>query len=101
MESVHKVEIIVSSVQLDRVLKILDHINVSDYTVIDHTIGKGDRGFTDTDLDRVFSNAYILTVCTSDQQLNFLTEEITPVLKKVGGSCLVTAATWVNYSLDH
>jgi nitrogen regulatory protein PII len=101
MESVHKVEIIVNSVQLDRVLKILDRINVSDYTIIDNTIGKGDRGFTDTDLDRVFSNAYILTVCTNDQQLNSLTEDITPVLKKFGGSCLVTAITWINCSLDN
>lgn len=97
MQSVHKVEIIVSSLKLDRVLKILDKIDVSGYTVIDNTIGKGDRGFTDTDLDRVFSNAYILTVCTNDQQLDFLTAEITPVLKKVGGICLVTEATWISH----
>jgi nitrogen regulatory protein PII len=97
MQSVHKVEIIVSSLKLDPVLKILDKIDVSDYTVIDNTIGKGDRGFTDTDLDRVFSNAYILTVCTNEQQLNFLTEEITPVLKKIGGICLVTEATWISH----
>ncbi|MFM2313004.1 MAG: nitrogen regulatory protein [Cyanobacteriota bacterium] len=97
MQSVHKVEIIVSSLKLDRVLKILDNIGVSGYTVIDNTIGKGDRGFTDTDLDRVFSNAYILTVCTDDQQLDRLTEEITPVLKKVGGICLVTEATWISH----
>jgi nitrogen regulatory protein PII len=97
MQSVHKVEIIVSSLKLDRVLKILDKIDVSGYTVIDNTIGKGDRGFTDTDLDRVFSNAYILTVCTNNQQLDLLTEEITPVLKKVGGICLVTAATWISH----
>jgi nitrogen regulatory protein PII len=97
MQSVHKVEIIVSSLKLDRVLKILDKIDVSDYTVIDNTMGKGDRGFTDTDLDRVFSNAYILTVCTNDQQLDLLTTEITPVLKKVGGICLVTEATWISH----
>jgi nitrogen regulatory protein PII len=97
MQSVHKVEIIVSSLKLDRVLKILDKIEVSGYTVIDNTLGKGDRGFTDTDLDRVFSNAYILTVCTNDQQLDLLTTEITPVLKKVGGICLVTEATWISH----
>lgn len=97
MQSVHKVEIIVNSQKLDRILKILDKIGVSDYTVIDNTIGKGDRGFTDTDLDRVFSNAYILTVCTNDQQLDLLTAEITPVLRKDGGTCLVTAATWISH----
>jgi nitrogen regulatory protein PII len=71
MQSVHKVEIILSSTKLEGALTILDKIGVSDYAVIDNTTGKGDRGFTDTDLDRVFSNAYVLTVCTSKEQLNF------------------------------
>jgi hypothetical protein len=26
-----------------------------------------------------------------------LTQEITPLLKKVGGICLVTESTWINY----
>lgn len=97
MQSVHKVEIIISSLKLERVLKILEKIDVSGYTVIDNTMGKGDRGFTDIDLDRAFSNAYILTVCTNEEQLNFLTEEITPLLKKVGGICLVTESAWINH----
>jgi nitrogen regulatory protein PII len=97
MQSVHKVEIIIGSQKLERVLKILEKVGVSGYTVIDNTTGKGDRGFTDIDLDRVFSNAYILTVCTNEEQLNFLTEEITPLLKKVGGICLVTEAAWINH----
>ncbi|MBW4536101.1 MAG: P-II family nitrogen regulator [Pleurocapsa minor HA4230-MV1] len=97
MQSVHKVEIIISSQKLERVLKILEKVGVSGYTVIDNTTGKGDRGFTDIDLDRVFSNAYILTVCTNEKQLNFLTEEIKPLLKKVGGICLVTEAAWINH----
>jgi nitrogen regulatory protein PII len=97
MQSVHKVEIIISSLKLERVLKILEKIDVSGYTVIDNTIGKGDRGVADSDLDKAFSNAYILTVCTNEKQLNFLTEEITPLLKKVGGICLVTEAAWINH----
>jgi nitrogen regulatory protein PII len=97
MQSVHKVEIIISSLKLERVLKILEKIDVSGYTVIDNTTGKGDRGVTDSDLGSEFSNAYILTVCTNERQLNFLTEEITPLLKKVGGICLVTEAAWINH----
>jgi nitrogen regulatory protein PII len=97
MQSVHKVEIIISNLKLERVLKILEKIDVSGYTVIDNTTGKGDRGVTDSDLGSEFSNAYILTVCTNEQQLNFLTEEITPLLKKVGGICLVTEAAWINH----
>jgi nitrogen regulatory protein PII len=97
MQSVHKVEIIISSVKLEKVLKILDKIGVSGYTVIENTTGRGDRGFTDIDLDKVFSDAYVLTVCTEQQQLDLLTQEITPLLKKVGGICLVTESTWINY----
>lgn len=51
----------------------------------------------DSDLSRAFSNTYILTVCTNEKQLDFLVEEVTPVLKKVGGICLVTDATWINH----
>jgi nitrogen regulatory protein PII len=97
MQSVHKVEIIISSLKLEKVLKILDKIGVSGYTVIENTTGRGDRGFTDIDLDKVFSDAYVLTVCTDQQQLDLLTQEITPLLKKVGGICLVTESTWINY----
>lgn len=97
MQSVHKVEIIISSVEINEVLDILEKIKVSGYTVIDHTSGKGDRGITNSDLGRAFSNTYILTVCTNEKQLSFLTEEITPLLKKVGGICIVTDANWVNH----
>ncbi|WP_051036024.1 ATP-binding protein [Stanieria cyanosphaera] len=54
---------------------------------------EGDRGILDNDLDRASSYTYILTVCTNEKQLNFLIEEITPLLKKVGGICLVKRRT--------
>jgi nitrogen regulatory protein PII len=97
MQPVHKVEIIISSIELNKVLDILEKTNVSGYTVIEHTSGKGDRGMTDSDLGRAFSNTYILTVCTNEKQLEFLVEEVTPLLKKVGGICLVTDANWINH----
>jgi nitrogen regulatory protein PII len=97
MQPVHKVEIIISSLELNKILKILEKLDISGYTVIDNTSGKGDRGFVDGDLGREFSNSYILTVCTNEKQLNLLTEKITPLLRKVGGICLVTEATWLNH----
>ncbi|BAZ46118.1 nitrogen regulatory protein P-II [Chondrocystis sp. NIES-4102] len=97
MQPVHKVEIIISSIEVNQVLDLLDRTQVSGYTVIEHTTGKGDRGLTDSNLGRAFSNTYILTVCTNEKQLNFLVEEITPLLKKVGGICLVADANWINH----
>ena len=95
MQQVKKVEIIISTLEVNEVLEILDTVRVSGYTVINNTSGKGDRGMSDNDLGRVFSNSYIMTVCTNEKQLNYLVDEITPVLKKIGGICLVTDANWV------
>lgn len=97
MQPVHKVEIIISSLEINEVLDILEKTRVSGYTVIEHTSGKGERGMTDSDLGKAFSNTYILTVCTNEKQLEFLTEEVTPLLKKVGGICLVTEAGWISH----
>jgi nitrogen regulatory protein PII len=95
VQQVKKVEIIISTLEVNEVLEILDTVRVSGYTVINNTSGKGDRGMSDNDLGRVFSNSYIMTVCTNEKQLNYLVDEITPVLKKIGGICLVTDANWV------
>jgi nitrogen regulatory protein PII len=95
MQDVKKVEIIIDTYHVEDVIKILDAIQVSGYTVIKDTSGKGDRGLSCTDLDCNFSSSYIITVCTNENQLNSLTEKITPLLKKVGGICIVTDAKWV------
>ncbi|BAU66648.1 Nitrogen regulatory protein P-II [Stanieria sp. NIES-3757] len=44
MQSVHKVEIIISSLKINEVLDILEKLRVSGYTVINPASGKGDRG---------------------------------------------------------
>lgn len=76
---------------------ILDEVQVSGYTVIEETAGKGDRGISCSDFGCVFSGSYVMTVCTNEQQLNNLVERINPILKKVGGVCLVTDAKWVRH----
>jgi len=97
MQEVKKVEIIVSSLELDEVIQILDTIKVSGYTVIKNTYGKGDRGISYNDLGREFSNTYIMTVCTNEKQLFYLVDELLPVLKRVGGVCLVTESQWISH----
>lgn len=95
MQEVKKVEIIVSSLELDEVIEILDTIKVSGYTVIKNTYGKGDRGISYNDLGREFSNSYIMTVCSNEKQLFSLVEQLLPLLKRVGGVCLVTDSQWL------
>lgn len=97
MQEVKKVEIIISSLHIEDALKILDAVSVSGYTIIKDTGGKGDRGLSSSDIDYLFSGSYLMTVCTNERQLSNLEEKITPLLKKVGGVCLVTDAKWVNH----
>ncbi|GAB1545185.1 hypothetical protein NUACC21_78610 [Scytonema sp. NUACC21] len=97
MQEVKRVEIILNSYHIEDALKILDSIMVSGYTVLKNTSGKGDRGISDSDIDYSFSGNYIMTVCTNERQLNNLIEKITPLLKKVGGVCLVTDSKWVSH----
>jgi nitrogen regulatory protein PII len=95
MQQVKKVEIIISSLEVEEVSEILDKAKVSGYTVIKNALGKGERGFSYADFDEESSNSYVMTVCTNEQQLENLVNLLKPLLKKVGGVCLVTDATWV------
>ncbi|WP_013324873.1 P-II family nitrogen regulator [Gloeothece verrucosa] len=95
MQQVKKVEIIISTLEMEEVLDILDTVRVSGYTAIKNTSGKGERGISYNDLGATFSNSYIMTVCTNDKQLNDLIDELLPLLKKIGGICLVSDANWV------
>lgn len=90
MQAAYKVEIIISTLELTEVIDILDTLKFTGYTVIKNVSGKGERGFSENDLGRVFSNSYIVTACTNEKQLNFLIEEMKPLLKKVGGVFLMT-----------
>jgi nitrogen regulatory protein PII len=96
-EKVKRVEIIVSHSHLESALRVLDAVQVSGYTIIEDTAGKGDRGLSCTDLSCVFSGSYVMTVCTNDEQLTHLVEKINPILKKVGGVCLISEANWVKH----
>ncbi|MEA5509466.1 transcriptional regulator [Crocosphaera sp. UHCC 0190] len=95
MQAVNKVEIIISTLELNEILDILNSVRVSGYTVIENIAGKGDRGMSYNDLDRTSSNSYIMTVCTDKKQLDFLVEEVVKLLKRIGGVCLVTDSNWV------
>lgn len=97
MEAVKKVEIIISSLEINEVLELLDKAKVTGYTVINNTSGKGDRGLSNDDLGAVFSNAYIMTVCTNEKQLDQIVSSVTPLLKRVGGVCLINDATWIHH----
>jgi len=95
MQKVQKIEIITTSLELEKVMELLEGLGVSGYTVIKEATGKGDRGTSIDDLGRVFSNSYVMTVCTDEEQTQEIVKAITPILKTFGGVCIVTEAQWV------
>ncbi|UXE58972.1 MAG: hypothetical protein KA717_24150 [Woronichinia naegeliana WA131] len=97
MQEVTKVEMIVDHAVFKDVLKLLDQAKVSGYTVIDETSGRGDRGESCSDFSCFFSGIYIMTVCTNEKQLNYVTEHLNPYLKKAGGVCITSNAQWIEH----
>ena len=95
MQAVKRVEIVTDTLELDRVLELLDQAGVSGYTVVRNAEGKGHRGVrSGDDVTRVFQNSYVLTACTA-AQVEQVVAAVRPVLRRVGGICLVSDALWV------
>lgn len=95
MQAVKRVEIVTDTIELDHVLALLEAAGVSGYTVIRNAEGKGHRGVrSGDDVTRVFQNSYVLVACTAEQVDKVVTA-IRPVLKRIGGICLVSDALWV------
>jgi nitrogen regulatory protein PII len=95
MQAVKRVEIVTDTLELDRVLQLLTDAGVSGYTVIRNAEGKGHRGLrSGDDVTRVFQNSYVLVAC-SPEQVQAVVAAVRPVLKRVGGVCLVSDALWV------
>ncbi len=95
MEPMKKVELVIDSVHLNKVIEILEKLGVSGYTIIRDVLGKGERGIMAGDeLTDVFKNSYIFIVC-SDEIAKKITEEIKPILKKIGGICIISDVLWL------
>lgn len=95
MEAVKKIEIITNSLEIPKVLAILDKAGVSGYTVIENVTGSGHRGRVIDDLEtHVLTNGYVMSICTEAQE-HELVASIRPVIKKYGGVCIVSDAKWI------
>ncbi|MEM6884963.1 MAG: transcriptional regulator [Verrucomicrobiota bacterium] len=100
MKPVKRVEIITNSVELQEIESVLDEMKVSGYSIIPGVTGTGDRGRVEGDeLTGVCTNVYILIAC-SDTEAQKITEAMEPVLKRFGGICLISEATYLTHSSD-
>ena len=91
LQSVKKVEIIVSYLEVPAVLRILKNNSIEGYTVINNVSGSGEHGYSGDDL---ITNSYIMIICTKLEMAEQLSIAMQPLLKKLGGIFIVTDAQW-------
>lgn len=92
MKSMKKVEVIIESVYLNRLLDLFKSKGIRHYTLIKDVEGNGGHGLRmNDDVTDVGSNSYIFTVCEEETFLS-LKEDIRSFVKKYGGKAIVTDA---------
>ncbi len=93
MKKMKKIEIIVESIYLSRVLDLFSNRNITGYTIIRDIEGCGGHGLKTADeVSDILSNNYIFTVC-EEEKLDEIKEEVRSFIKKYGGKCIVTDAS--------
>ncbi|NET36970.1 MAG: P-II family nitrogen regulator [Cyanothece sp. SIO1E1] len=94
MHLVKRLEIIVASKEMHKILEQLDQAGVPGYSIIRDVVGKSSWGEVSDDYDfaaTTLSNIYILSFC-AETQVKPVVERIRPLLNKFGGVCYVSDA---------
>ena len=95
MKNMKKIEIIIESIYLNRLIELFDRKEITGYTIIRDVEGKGITGIKSADeITDVFSNNYVFTVCDEDKLMNIV-EDIRAFIKMYGGRCIVSDVSWV------
>ena len=90
-----KIEIIIESIYLNRLIELFDRKEITGYTIIRDVEGKGITGIKSADeITDVFSNNYVFTVCDEDKLMSIV-EDIRAFIKRYGGRCIVSDVSWV------
>jgi nitrogen regulatory protein PII len=91
MKKLVKVEIITDALEVESIIKLLDEVGVSGYSIISRDVtGKGKRGIRSGDkLTELFKNSYVMVVC-NEVEMHKIVEAVRPVIKKFGGVCIVS-----------
>ena len=93
MQAVKRIEIIATSVELNKILKGLETSGVPGYTVIRNVSGKSSRGTVSDDFSlNSLDNVYVIAFCATEQ-IDTVIEKLNPILNKFGGACFVSDAT--------
>lgn len=95
MKVVKRIEIITGPQEFHQVIDVLEQSGVTGYAVLSQVLGKGDKKVDSWDsLTGEVQNLMIVTTIL-EEKLQQMIESLRPVLKRFGGSCLVSDAMWV------
>jgi nitrogen regulatory protein PII len=97
MHIVKRIEIIVSSREMQKILEKLNEVGVPGYSIIRDVVGKSSWGEVSDDSDfaaTTLSNVYILSFCP-EEQVKQVVQQLLPLLNKFGGVCFVSDAMQV------
>jgi nitrogen regulatory protein PII len=95
MKRVKRLEIVVDTLAVPKLLGALEATGVTGWTVVREVTGKGERGLrSGDDPSGVAGNGYVLTACDPGDVAR-VAEAIRPLLRTFGGVCLVSDAEWL------
>lgn len=95
MKNAQKIEIITEKRSIEQVISIIEKHGITGYTIINDVIGKGKRGMKHgDDLNDVFKNSMIITICDEDQTQSIITD-MKVFLQRISGICIVSDIKYV------
>lgn len=94
MQDVKRLELVVESGAVERFLDVLDTMGLPHRTVIPGIYGQGQQGRRGGDPFSTFDNTYVL-IAVPPERAEEVVESIRPLLRALGGMCLVSDASWV------
>lgn len=90
MKKMMKVELVIESVYIKKLLKLFKKHKISGYTLIKDIEGSGGHGLRTTDdLTDVGSNNYIFTLC-EEEHYEKMDKDIRSFLDMYGGKCMLS-----------
>lgn len=98
LKSQKKIEIIIESIKVDKIISILEEEGVGGYTIVGNISGKGRNGVLDHNCKaKIFENTYIFSIC-DESRLEQILIRLREVLEYYSGACFVSDIQMLNLS---
>jgi nitrogen regulatory protein PII len=94
MNPVKRIEVVLPQGAITDVVKDLDALGLSGYTLIRDVLGRGERGLR-AGIDLGAFQYQLLLIACAATQVDAIVQAVRPYLKRFGGMCLVSDAAWV------